>query len=778
MEDIFIRQREPEEDLYRRLQQQSIERLQALSGELWTDYNAHDPGVTMTDLLNYALSELDYRLRFSIPDYLTAGVFQPARYGLFSPLEVFPTAPVTVTDYRKLLIDAVEEIANLWIYPSEEEGRSAGWYDILVELVPGVRWGEREKVEKKVRSLFNRNRNLCEGLAQVLFVERKPLILQGEIGIETGADVSQLLASVYWETLQFFISGVRYRKLEELLAAGKTLDELFDGPCLEHWVIDDESLKALPCRYPVSHLYHRLISLEGVKNIRSLGFCDEGGRIYSDVVETERADRSFTVLIPDIAEQTGIRFLVGDTLVTLDFSHLQEMLYARYARCYGDQNRTTDTTPFTAAPEGVSRDIYTYASVQNDFPECYGINSMGVASGASVQRKAQARQLKSYLLLFDEVLGRGTKELENITQLLDVNGKPLEEVVVPVEIPGASWPQFVDNGLPETGTSTRFLREWKHWTDMLDRMYGEDSYPAWLNAYNFYDSGETEILQQRFRFLRRVPEWGRDRFKGIDLTRNFSANVPGIKAYVSTLLGFEMCEERPVVNVFPMYNLKLVDDDRFVGFQERVLSHDLIPEDVLRKENMEIIPFIEKELTDADFRDLRQRLPLLHYNVLFEGLFHGGIRLENYRLLNLPLQPDRLLLFYHVRKKQWVNLGRFASRRELIETANGLRRFLVMMNRKSETLYVVEHLHLFTEENTSVTVVLPGWSARMADARFREACETLVCSRLPAHLNIHFRWYSLRDMWRFEQAYYDWRKECAAGGTGREAAEKLKKVIL
>lgn len=192
MEDIFIRQREPEEDLYRRLQQQSIERLQALSGELWTDYNAHDPGVTMTDLLNYALSELDYRLRFSIPDYLTAGVFQPARYGLFSPLEVFPTAPVTVTDYRKLLIDAVEEIANLWIYPSEEEGRSAGWYDILVELVPGVRWGEREKVEKKVRSLFNRNRNLCEGLAQVLFVERKPLILQGEIGIETGADVSQL----------------------------------------------------------------------------------------------------------------------------------------------------------------------------------------------------------------------------------------------------------------------------------------------------------------------------------------------------------------------------------------------------------------------------------------------------------------------------------------------------------------------------------------------------------------------------------------------------------
>ena len=72
MDHIYIKKREPENDLYPKLLRQSIERLQQMSGELWTDYNTHDPGITMIDLLNYALTELDYRLRFDMSDYLSA----------------------------------------------------------------------------------------------------------------------------------------------------------------------------------------------------------------------------------------------------------------------------------------------------------------------------------------------------------------------------------------------------------------------------------------------------------------------------------------------------------------------------------------------------------------------------------------------------------------------------------------------------------------------------------------------------------------------------------
>ena len=41
-----------------------IKRLQALSSDLWTDYNLHDPGVTILEVLCYAITDLGYRNNF------------------------------------------------------------------------------------------------------------------------------------------------------------------------------------------------------------------------------------------------------------------------------------------------------------------------------------------------------------------------------------------------------------------------------------------------------------------------------------------------------------------------------------------------------------------------------------------------------------------------------------------------------------------------------------------------------------------------------------------
>ncbi|MEI3154042.1 MAG: hypothetical protein V8S95_02245 [Odoribacter sp.] len=42
--------------VYVALQKDTIDRLQRLSGKVWTDFNAHDPGITILDVLNYALT--------------------------------------------------------------------------------------------------------------------------------------------------------------------------------------------------------------------------------------------------------------------------------------------------------------------------------------------------------------------------------------------------------------------------------------------------------------------------------------------------------------------------------------------------------------------------------------------------------------------------------------------------------------------------------------------------------------------------------------------------
>ena len=57
---------------YELLRQLGIRFAQQFSGSIWTDYNEHDPGVTLIEYLAYALTDLAYRSNFSVHELLTA----------------------------------------------------------------------------------------------------------------------------------------------------------------------------------------------------------------------------------------------------------------------------------------------------------------------------------------------------------------------------------------------------------------------------------------------------------------------------------------------------------------------------------------------------------------------------------------------------------------------------------------------------------------------------------------------------------------------------------
>ena len=60
----YITHLSEEERLFTKLQQKALDEFGRLSGEVWTDFNPHDPGITLSDAVNYALTEVDYKLSF------------------------------------------------------------------------------------------------------------------------------------------------------------------------------------------------------------------------------------------------------------------------------------------------------------------------------------------------------------------------------------------------------------------------------------------------------------------------------------------------------------------------------------------------------------------------------------------------------------------------------------------------------------------------------------------------------------------------------------------
>ncbi len=93
---------------YETLRDVGIERIQELAGKLWTDYNTHDPGITMLEILSYVLTDIGRRINYDIKDILAQKLSDPNYYDIknfYTACEILPVCPVTFNDFREVIID-------------------------------------------------------------------------------------------------------------------------------------------------------------------------------------------------------------------------------------------------------------------------------------------------------------------------------------------------------------------------------------------------------------------------------------------------------------------------------------------------------------------------------------------------------------------------------------------------------------------------------------------------------------------------------------------------
>lgn len=769
---LFIKQQDKETDLFFQLQQQSLEDYQRLAGDVWTDYNLHDPGITITDILNYALTELNYRLQFPLQDYLTTKgqPFKPESFGFYLPSRVFPVSPVTTDDYRKYLLSALPEIENIWIIPLETAQGFSGKYAIKVEQTPYGEKSEQEEIIRKLTKLYHAKRNLCEELDSIEFIERENLIMHGDIQIEAGYDALQILAQIYWDAHAFLAGYPHYYYPDTMAQADSSPDEWLDGP-LESGLRIDFPGSSCPTE---TALYKHLLSIPGIISVHSFHLEDANGKTIN------LFDKFYSVAVPTTPEEIKVSIRALSTPVPINVEKLAVRVRSYYFRHKGLRVRQQEKMLATAIPESSYHAIYKHDTIQDDFPSLYGIGHAGLSIHESDQRKGQAMQLKAYLLLFDLVFARGLDELKEVRTLMQQKAVFPENKIPRMNEPACLWNLLTDENIQSTWEKRTTLHQKEQLADMWDKFYGEDSNLFRMQEFNYYDEVPEETLFRRLEFLKNAPAWGYNRFKACNLYAKRNAkNVPGIKAYITTLLGWECNEGHAVGNLFPVYNMILMSDQDYFEGGKGILKHTIMLDDLLRSGNMEQVPYIPITYSDIHYEELRMELPIFYHNILFESLFRNGIRLENYKIVHIREENDYMLVFEKQDTHTCINLGRFSDKEKLIRTANRLRLFLVSMNRKSETLYIVEHNYFPEPEPFTLTVVLPNWSARMALSRFRETCENLLISHLPAHIQVNFCWLDMKNMWDFELNWSDWRRKYARQDMANAAVvmKKIKEII-
>ena len=302
------------------------------------------------------------------------------------------------------------------------------------------------------------------------------------------------------------------------------------------------------------------------------------------------------------------------------------------------------------------------------------------------------------------------------------------------------------------GKKSRYL-------DFLDRLYGVESHPAWLSEENAY--GETPIgtLRRRMNFLRNAARLEKERMKARNLLEA-DGNAPTVKEHFCLLLGIDPDEGRSVSNVLPAHNLRLLErreeDESTLGITDRIDSL-LIGERMLRPDNVLPVEFKglarDEEGKRREYAAMRATLPFFNENLITGDLFRGGTKLGNYRIVKTD--DDLYMLMYrHQEHGGWTNLGQGTDPEELVRMANILRRFLRELNRRSETLYVVEPVLADETRTFELILVLPAWTYRFHSPRFRTQCRELLRSLVPAHLTGKLHWLGEKEMRQFEICYH------------------------
>src|SRR6266446_3749202 len=154
---------EPAQDFYR-LRREGIGFIAQMGSRKWTDYNVHDPGITILEAFSYAITDLAYRIGWDIEDILASKAassdpLQPyPNQAFFTAREILTVNPVTPDDFRRLLID-LDGVRNAWIL-CKDCACDASYFawcdnDALLELESDPELGDLNDRKIEYRSVFH-----------------------------------------------------------------------------------------------------------------------------------------------------------------------------------------------------------------------------------------------------------------------------------------------------------------------------------------------------------------------------------------------------------------------------------------------------------------------------------------------------------------------------------------------------------------------------------------------------------------------------------------------
>lgn len=855
---------------YRFLREKGQEYIEKIAGKVWTDYNEHDPGITILEMLAYAITDLGARIDMPIENNLAPEGKDSLSDQFYTAAQILTSKPVTENDYRKLFID-IDGVKNCWLkkfektvhvdckndqlsyqikdfdnLDNDEKSKFIlnGLFKIIVdydEKILQAAEDEDDKIKEindQIIKTYHANRNLCEDLIEVEKVQTHPIQVCASIELEPESDEEKVHALILRTIDEYFSPKLWFYSLQQMFDKGYSSEEIFEGPVLNHGFIDAFELEKAQLRTEVrlSDIVQLIMKIDGVKLIQDISVNDcsnpeEEKDVWlvcvDDGKKPIRCDLSAFSYYKGVLPVNFNSKKVADYLDELDAE--EEELQALSAI---EKDIAVDRA------DNLGTGITT--TIQNDFPETYGIGQVGLKSTASKQRKAQAKQLKAYLLFFDQIFACYFAHLDKVKDLLSVDNslvttyftqavrdiKDFDELVTdypenPEELTQKLLRELDDNVSRKNELLdhmlSRFAEKFSQYSFLMKELYGDFADQAVVESKRLFLSEYGELTDSEGQLINKgISNWrgsAFNYFKQLPTDLWDTENVAGTQKRIARLCGLKDFSRRNLsVSPSEIYNLEDADGKTVYRWRirnnegEAVLSATVnysAPHFARDEMYQSIVKVVETEPTlveEAFLEEINDEAEVGNFEI--QKAESGKYSFD---VINLDADPDstdriiaRQFLYYDTQEE---------LKNAILELIDFFRKDF-----REEGMFIVEHILLRPDVTSSdglkdqfmpvctdncescepidpysyrVTVVLPGWTYRFGNIDFRNFMEEIIRQELPAHVLARICWVGEpkgtvedenNDMLLFEKHYKDFLLAKTKSGQ-KQVKTKLNRLI-
>lgn len=439
------------------------------------------------------------------------------------------------------------------------------------------------QVLQQVKLSYCAKRNLCEDLEDV------KLLLPQDVEVRVSIDLTnkaknpeQIIAKALFAIDQYLNPAIPFYKLQELLDEGMPVEKIYEGPLLRYGFIKQQEICDFDRRTTVynSDLIRLIACQEGVEAVRDLLSCSsiDGVDVISPEENCFDLEKSgcyyFRLNLKENLKAEKICCFKGNVMVDLDMAVIEY----EFNRLKSELPKRELNDECLELPESKAVNLEDWHSVQHDLPRVYGIGEDGLSTVHETARHAKAKQLKGYLMLFEQLMANFLSQLANVRDLFSMesnvyhsyfyqplyslpNIEPLFKAKVDS---GASWNTFMANvsndymlALEKAAEDySSFLERRNRFLDHLLGRVAEDiiDFENWVSA-TYKDDPDfilEELIRVKQNLIKNYPDLSAPRATALNYCKKKGGvpdvwnteNISGYLRRVCAKIGLINCRRR------------------------------------------------------------------------------------------------------------------------------------------------------------------------------------------------------------------------------------------